>query len=258
MQLTNKNLKNRTIAVLMADGFEMAEYTVPVNVLRLSGASITVISLRRGRIRGVNLHEPAHRVRADLTIEQASEADFDALFVPGGFINPDLLRQSELARKFVSSFERAKKPIATLCHGPWVLASSGLLKGRVLTSWPGIRDDVINAGGIWLDQPVVRDGNLLTSRGPQDFAQFVPALLAFFGEPASGMVSHPSNAQAHSSPQRAEAPSVVLGTMRWMPRPSLRGFALGVVVGGLSMLVQRACDRSSQGMRLPIESAAVG
>ena len=158
----------------------------------------------------------------------------------------------------MSSFERAKKPIATLCHGPWVLASSGLLKGRVLTSWPGIRDEVINAGGIRLDQPVVRDGNLLTSRGPQDFAQFVPALLAFFGEPASGMVSHPSNAQAHSSPQRAEAPSVVLGTMRWMPRPSLRGFALGVVVGGLSMLVQRACDRSSQGMRLPIESAAVG
>ena len=189
MMMTNKNLKSRKIAVLMADGFEMAEYTVPVNVLRLAGASITVISLRRGRIRGVNLHEPAHRVRADLTIDKASEADFDALFVPGGFINPDLLRQSELARKFVSSFEQAKKPIATLCHGPWVLASSGLLKGRVLTSWPGIRDDVINAGGIWLDQPVVRDGNMLTSRGPQDFAQFVPAMLAFFGEPASERAS---------------------------------------------------------------------
>ena len=245
MQLTNKNLTNRTIAVLMADGFEMAEYTVPVNVLRMAGASITVISLRRGRIRGVNLHEPAHRVHADLTIDNASEADFDALFVPGGFINPDLLRQSELARKFVSSFERAKKPIATLCHGPWVLTSSGLLKGRALTSWPGIRDDVVNAGGIWLDQPVVRDGNLLTSRGPQDFAQFVPALLAFFGEPASEMVSGTPHGKAHSSPQRAEAPSAVLGTMRWMPRPSLRGFALGVVVGGLSMLAQRVCNPHS-------------
>lgn len=244
--LTNKNLKSRKIAVLMADGFEMAEYTVPVNVLRLSGASTTVISLRRGRIRGVNLHEPAHRVRADLTIDKASETDFDALFVPGGFINPDLLRQSELARKFVSSFERVKKPIATLCHGPWVLASSGLLKGRVLTSWPGIRDDVINAGGIWLDQPVVRDGNLLTSRGPQDFAQFVPALLAFFGEPASEMTSRTLSVQAQSSPQRTKAPSVVLGTMRWMPRPSLRGFVLGVVVAGLPMIVQRACNRSSQ------------
>jgi protease I len=255
MQLRNRNMKNRKIAVLMADGFEMAEYTVPVNALRLAGASITVISLRRGRIRGVNLHEPAHRVHADLTIDKAPEVNFDALFVPGGFINPDLLRQSELVRKFVSAFDRAKKPIATLCHGPWVLASSGLLKGRALTSWPGIRDDVVNAGGTWLDQPVVRDGNLLTSRGPQDFAQFVPALLAFFGEPASEMASRPSSAQSHSSPQRAEAPSVVLGTMKWMPRPSLRGFALGVVVGGLSMLVQRACNRSSEGMRIPIESA---
>jgi protease I len=227
MQLTNRNIKNRKIAVLMADGVEMEEYTVPVNALRLAGASITVISLRRGHIRGVNLHEPAHRVHPDLTIDKASEVSFDALFVPGGFINPDLLRQSELARKFVSAFERAKKPIATLCHGPWVLASSGLLKGRALTTWPEIRDDVVNAGGIWLDEPVVRDGNLLTSRGPQDFAQFVPALLAFFGEPTSEMASRPSRAQSHSSPQRAEVPSVVLGTMRWMPRPSLRGFALG-------------------------------
>ncbi len=199
----DRKIKNRKIAVLMADGFEMAEYTIPVNALRMAGAKVTVVSLRRGRIRGVNLHEPAHRVRADLTVDEAAEADFDGLFVPGGFINPDLLRQSERARKFLSDFETARKPIATLCHGPWVLASSGLLRGRTVTSWPGIRDDVVNAGGIWLDQPVVRDGNWLTSRGPQDFAQFVPAVLEFFHASREELGSHVlREKRSQSSPQR--------------------------------------------------------
>jgi protease I len=238
MKPTRQTLKGRKIAVLMADGFEMAEYSVPVTALRIAGASITVISLRRGRIRGVNLHEPAHRIRVDITIDKASEEDFDALFLPGGFINPDLLRQSELARDFVSSFARAQKPIATLCHGPWVLVSSGLLNGRTLTSWPGIRDDVVNAGGIWLDQPVVRDGNLLTSRGPQDFAQFVPTLLAFFAEHLPELATQKIGAQAQSSPRRTQAPSVVLGAMKWLPRPSLRGFALGIIVGGLAKSIR--------------------
>lgn len=234
-----KTLSGRKIAVLMADGFEMAEYTVPVNALRLAGATTKIVSLRRGRLRGVNLHEPAHRVRADLTVEEATESDFDALYIPGGFINPDLLRQSELARAFVRSFDRAGKPIASLCHGPWVLGSCGLLKTRTLTSWPGIRDDVVNAGGVWLDQPVVRDGNLLTSRGPQDFAQFVPELLGFFAESISERASHSAGVQNRPSPQRNEAPAIVLGTMRWMPRPSLRGFALGALVGGIAMMARR-------------------
>lgn len=246
MELTQKNLKGQKIAVLMADGFEMAEYTVPINALRMAGAKITVISLRRGRIRGVNLHEPAHRIHADLTIDKASVEDFDALFIPGGFINPDLLRQSQLAREFVREFVRTKKPVATLCHGPWVLGSSGVLKGKVLTSWAGIRDDVVNAGGTWLDQPVVRDGTLLTSRGPQDFAEFVPALLEFFADPASESASRRSADRPSSSPQRTEPPALVLGTMRWMPRPSFRGFALGVLIGGAAAMLQRNRPRPPQ------------
>jgi len=223
--------KNQKIAVLMADGFEMAEYAVPVNALRAAGADITIVSLRKGRIRGVNLHEPARRVRADLKIEDADETDFDALFIPGGYINPDLLRQSALVRQFVSDFDTAGKPIATLCHGPWVLASSGLLKDRVITSWPGIRDDVVNAGASWADQPVVRDRNLLTSRGPQDFAEFVPALLQFFGQQAQSIELAPED----SSPQRDEPPSVVLAAMRGLPRPSFRGFAIGLAVAGIAL-----------------------
>ena len=155
MKFQTRKLKGRKVAVLLADGFEMAEYTIPANALRLAGARITVVSLREGRIRGVNIHEPAHKVRAHLPIDLADAADYDALFIPGGFINPDLLRQSEAVRKFVAEFDRFGKPIATLCHGPWVLASAGLTQGRVLTSWPGTRDDMVNAGATWLDRPVV-------------------------------------------------------------------------------------------------------
>ena len=123
-------LKNQRIAVLAADGFEKVELTIPVAALKAAGAEVDIVSLRRGRIRGVNLHEPASRVRVTRTIDEASPGRYDALLVPGGFINPDLLRQSAAARDFVKAFDAAGKPIATLCHGPWVLASAGLLAGR--------------------------------------------------------------------------------------------------------------------------------
>lgn len=239
MTLNKRKLSDRKIAVLIADGFEMAEYTVPVNALRLSGAEITVISLRHGRIRGVNLHEPAHKIRTHLTVEESQPADYDALFIPGGFINPDLLRQSARVRKFVSDFDRSGKPIATLCHGPWVLASAGLTRGRTLTSWPGVRDDLVNAGGTWLDQAVVRDGNWLTSRGPQDFAEFVPALTEFFAESAQEMKSRAVRGRASSSPQRNEPPTIVLVAMKRLPRPSFRGFMAGLLVGGLAIASRR-------------------
>src|SRR3712207_3132909 len=170
-----RRLKGRTIAVLAADGFEKVELVVPLRALKAAGARVDVVSLRRGRIRGVNLHMPASRVRVDRTVAEADPGDYDGLLVPGGFINPDILRQSAPARAFVRAFAESDKPIATLCHGPWVLASAGLLEGRTLTSWPGIRDDLVHAGATWLDQEIVRDGNLTTSRGPQDMAGLLPA-----------------------------------------------------------------------------------
>src|SRR3954468_3420383 len=175
-----QQLKDCRIAALVADGFEKVELTVPLYALRLAGAKVDVVSLRHGRIRGVNLHEPASRVRVDKTVEEADPDDYDALLLPGGFINPDMLRQSQRARDFVRAFDAAGKPIASLCHGPWVLASAGLLQGRTLTSWPGVRDDLVNAGATWLDQEVVRDGNLVTSRGPQDLKPFVQEVIKHF------------------------------------------------------------------------------
>src|SRR3954449_6727420 len=152
---TRRRLKGRTIAALAADGFEKVELVVPLRALKTAGAKVDVVSLRRGRIRGVNLHMPASRVRVDKTIGEADPGDYDGLLLPGGFLNPALLRQSAPAREFVRAFAATDKPIATLCHGPWVLASAGLVDGRSLTSWPGIRDDLVNAGATWLDQELV-------------------------------------------------------------------------------------------------------
>lgn len=238
---TKQRLKGRRVAVLAADGFEKIELTVPVNALKLAGAKVDVISLRHGRIRGVNLHEPASRVHVDRTIQEANPADYDALFIPGGFINPDLLRQSEDAREFVRAFDRAKKPIATLCHGPWVLASAGLVRNRRMASWPGIRDDLVNAGAMWLDEEVVRDGNVLTSRGPQDMKPFVRELIEFFEAPETARAQLATSTAMTSSPQRNQPPAVVIKAMRWTPRPSLRtAFAMmGAVVLGVFALGRR-------------------
>ena len=215
----NNVLKGRRIAVLAADGFEKVELTIPVHAMRLAGASVDIVSLRHGRIRGVNLHEPASRVRVDKILAEADPADYDGLLVPGGFINPDLLRQSVEAREFVRAFDQAGKPIATLCHGPWVLASAGLTSGRTMTSWPGIRDDLVNAGATWLDQEVVHDDNWVSSRGPQDMVPFVKAMTRLFaGEPLPGAAA----LDTRSDPQRREPPEVVVGAMKWLPRPSIR------------------------------------
>lgn len=225
-------LDGKRIAVLAADGFEKVELTVPVKALQMAGAEVEIVSLRKGRIRGVNLHEPASRVKVTKTIEEANPSDYDGLLVPGGFINPDLLRQSAKAREFVRAFDVAGKPIASLCHGPWVLASAGLLKGRTVTSWPGIRDDVVNAGATWLDEEFVRDGNLATSRGPQDLIPFTEGIQHLFAEKAP--VRNGKTPRAASSPQPDEPPAVVLGAMKWMPKPSLRtAVLLGVVAAGV-------------------------
>jgi protease I len=218
-----RNLAGHRIALLAADGFEKVELSVPLAALRVAKADVEVISLRRGRIRGLNLHEPAGRVAVTRTVHEADPAAYDALFIPGGFISPDLLRQSADARAWAQAFDEDAKPIATLCHGLWLLASAGLLEGRTVTSWPGIRDDVVNAGGVWLDRDVVRDGNLLTGRGPQDLVPFVDAMLRLFAEPAPILAS-PSQS-LRSDPPRDAPPPAMLTALGWAPRPTLRPVA---------------------------------
>ena len=239
---TRRRLKGTRLAALAADGFEKVELMVPLRALKAAGATVDVVSLRRGRIRGVNLHMPASRVRVDKTVGQADPGDYDGLLLPGGFINPDLLRQSAPAREFVRGFAARDKPIATLCHGPWVLASAGLLNGRTLTSWPGIRDDLVNAGATWLDQELVRDGNLTTSRGPQDMAAFVRGMLDAFAktspEPAT-------TASRRESDGQREAPiGWAVAALRWSPKLSTAALAaIGLGAAGQRALRGPAAQR---------------
>jgi len=231
---SRRRLEGRRIAALAADGFEKVELVVPLRALKAAGAEVDVVSLRRGRIRGVNLHMPATRIHVDKTVSEADPGDYDGLLLPGGFINPDLLRQSAPAREFVRAFATSGKPIATLCHGPWVLASAGLLEGRTLTSWPGIRDDLVNAGATWLDQELVRDGNLTTSRGPQDMAAFVPGMIDAFAETSREPAT---TAPRRESDRQREAPvGWAESALRWSPKPS----AAAVVGIGLGAAAQRA------------------
>jgi protease I len=241
----HRPLTGRRVAVLAVDGFELIELIVPANAMRLAGATVDVISLHPGRIRGMNLHEPARRVRVDLTLDRARPDDYDGLLIPGGFVNPDLLRQSAAARAFVRSYAATGKPIASLCHGPWVLASAGLVQGRCLTSWPGLRDDLVNAGAIWLNEPLVHDGNLVTSRGPQDLKPFVTAIIRLFAgrdlEP-----EFPRSRATDSAPQPQEPPRLVIDVMRWMPKPSVRTVVgLAAAAAGLALYGRRHGASSS-------------
>jgi len=145
--MSKKRLQGVRVAVLAADGFEQVEVTVPVRALRREGADVRIISLRPGRIRGMNFLWRGRKLPVDATVFTARPEDYGALLLPGGFVNPDLLRQSEQAREFVRKMDQLGRPIATLCHGPEVLISAGLVRGRRLTSWPGVADDIPNAGG---------------------------------------------------------------------------------------------------------------
>ena len=180
--MANEKLRGLRVAALAADGFEQVELTIPMKALRKAGATVEVVSLRPGAIRGMNLLFPGKKVHVDRLVAKADPAAYDALLLPGGFINPDFLRQSDAALAFVRAFDQAGKPIAVICHGPWVLGSAGLVSGRRLTSWPGIKHDLINAGALWEDRAVVRDGNWVSSRGPHDLRKFKKAVIELFAE----------------------------------------------------------------------------
>lgn len=180
--MARKDLVGLRVGVLAADGFEQVETTVPIKALKRRGAEVQVVSLRPGTLRGMNFVLPGKKLHVDVTVFKARPEDYDALLIPGGYINPDLLRQSERVLQFVREFDRTGRPVAFLCHAPWVLASANLVRGRRLTSWPGIADDVRNAGGTWEDAAVVRDRNWVSSRGPHDLRAFRKAMIELFRE----------------------------------------------------------------------------
>jgi protease I len=169
------------VAVLAADGFEESELTEPVKALKDAGAEVTILSLNPGQIQGVRHDlDKTVRVEVDCAIGDATAEEFDAVHLPGGTVNADTLRTVPEVKEFLRAMEEAGKPIAAICHAPWELVSAGLVRGRTLTSYHTIQDDVRNAGGNWVDREVVEDGNWVTSRQPGDLPAFNRAMLALF------------------------------------------------------------------------------
>jgi protease I len=173
-------LQGKKVAILAADMFERVELEEPRKALEDAGAGVEIVSIQDGEIQGFDHFDPATTVKVDRTIEEVSPDDFDALMIPGGVGNPDQLRGDENAVSFVRGFHAAGKPMAVICHGPWVLVEAGAVRGRRLTSWPTLETDIRNAGGDWVDEEVVVDGNLVTSRKPDDIPAFTREMTRLF------------------------------------------------------------------------------
>lgn len=166
------NLKGKRVAVLAADGFEQSELESPVAALRENGAETVVVSLKPGKIRGWKDGNWGDSVDVDQIVADADPDQFNALLLPGGVLNPDTLRTDEDVLKFVKLFFAQHKPVAAICHGPWTLVNAGVLQGRKVTSYHTIKADLVNAGAQWVDQEVVVDEGLVTSRNPDDLPAF--------------------------------------------------------------------------------------
>lgn len=176
----NDRLKGKKIALLATDGFEEVELTEPRQALDDAGATTHIVSIEGGSIKAWATDDWGDTYDVDITLDEASANDYDALVLPGGVMNPDTLRVNEKAVAFVKAFFEQDKPVGAICHGPWTLINAGVVEGRRLTSYHTIRRDLENAGAEWVDQKVAHDGNLITSRNPDDIPAFNDALIEAF------------------------------------------------------------------------------
>lgn len=176
------DLSNLRVAVLATDGFEEAELTEPVKALKEAGARVEVLSTKSGQIQAFRHHDKGTTVSVDRLLDQAQPSEYDAVLLPGGALNADTLRMGPKVQSFLQEMQQAGKPFASICHAPWELVSANLVKGRTLTSYYTIQDDIRNAGGNWVDQEVVVDGNWVTSRQPDDIPAFNREMLKLFAQ----------------------------------------------------------------------------
>ncbi|MDQ6682346.1 MAG: type 1 glutamine amidotransferase [Chloroflexota bacterium] len=178
----SKNLDGLRVAALVTDGFEESELNEPVKALREANASVTVVAPHDGEIKGKSHGQGGLPVSVDRTLEQVTADDFDALLLPGGVKNPDTLRTDPRAVEMVRTMFASGKPIGAICHAPWMLVEADVVRGLRLTSWPSLKTDIRNAGGEWVDEPVVVERGLVTSRKPDDIPQFNAKIIEEFGE----------------------------------------------------------------------------
>ncbi len=177
-----RKLDGKKVAILVTDGFEQVEMTKPREALDEAGAETKIVSPKPGKIQGMHHADKGDKFDVDLTLDEARPEEFDALLIPGGLMNPDALRSNDDALEFTRHFFREGKPVAAICHGPWVLIDAGVVRGRTLTSWPAIKNDVKNAGGKWVNEEVVVDNGLVTSRKPDDIPAFNKKMIEEFCE----------------------------------------------------------------------------
>jgi protease I len=177
-----QNLEGLKVAILVAEGFEQVELTEPKKALESAGAQTRIVSPVKAHVQGWNHFEKGDRFPVDVPLGEADSRDFDALLLPGGVANPDQLRIIPVAVDFIREFFTDDKPVASICHGPWPLIEAGVVRGRTMTSWPSLKTDLINAGAKWVDQEVVTDNGLVTSRKPDDIPAFNKKMLEEFAE----------------------------------------------------------------------------
>jgi len=175
-------LQGKRVAFLATDMVEQVELTEPWQAVKDEGAVVELISLEEGEIQGFNHYDKADTFKVDRTVEEARADDYDALVIPGGVGNPDTMRADENAVQFVRDFFQQGKPVGVICHGPWMLVEAGVVRDRKVTSWPGIQTDIRNAGGNWVDEEVVVDQGLVTSRKPDDLPAFNAKIVEEFCE----------------------------------------------------------------------------
>lgn len=180
--MPSNTLQGKKIAILATHGFEQAELLEPRKALQEAGATTTVVSPEKGKIKGWKMKNWGDEVSVDMTLDSADPNDFGALLLPGGVMNPDHLRMNRDAVEFVRAFVESDKPIAAICHGSWTLIDAEGVQGHTMTSWPSLKTDLRNAGANWIDQEVVRDGQLVTSRKPDDIPAFNREMIRLFSE----------------------------------------------------------------------------
>jgi protease I len=191
-----EDVKGLKVAILVEEGFEQVEMTEPRRALEQAGARTTLVSPKRGaRVQAWSFNEWGDDFRIDRHLYEVKAEDFDALLLPGGVLNPDKLRTQPAAVAFAKAFFDAGKPVAAICHGPWTVIEAGAARGRRIAAWPSLKTDLRNAGAEWMDVEVVTDGNLVSSRNPDDIPAFNRAMLELFGQARAG-----AGAEAAASP----------------------------------------------------------
>jgi len=245
---SERSVKGKKVAILATDGFEQVELTEPRKALDAAGAQTSVVSAKPDKIRGWNFTDWGEEVKVDVPLDQANPEDFDALLLPGGVINPDTLRMNDKAVEFATAFFEAGKPVASICHGPWMVIETGAADGRQIAAWPSLKTDLRNAGAEWMDQEVCVDGNLVTSRKPDDIPAFNREMLNLFALSAEQIEQTEDEEIDQTDEADEEAPVALF--VRMEAKPGREADVENLLRTGLSLVEEEPDTTSWFGMRL--------